>query len=176
MIAGRSNGWRMRRVVLAAILIATPVYGFAQQNGIKVENAWSRAAMAGRTGVVYLTIVDTGAPDRLVGASAPVARAADLHESFTDHGVTKMRAVAALPVEPGKPVTLAPNSYHIMLTDLKQPLNPGDSFPLTLTFEKAGPVTATVAVQKAGASVPTSHDSMDGVHKPGMPMQGGQRQ
>jgi copper(I)-binding protein len=176
MIAGLSKDHRMRRVVLAAILLVTPVCGFAQQNGIKVEKAWSRAAMAGRTGVAYLTIVDTGAPDRLIGASAPVAKTADLHESFTERGVTKMRAVAALPVEPGKPLTLAPNSYHIMLTDLKQPLNPGDSFPLTLTFEKAGPVTTTVAVQKAGASLPMSHDSTGGVHMPGMPMQGGRRQ
>ena len=104
----------MHRVVLAAILLAIPVRAVAQQNGIRVENAWSRAAMAGRTGVVYLTITDTGAPDRLTGASSPVAASADLHESFTDHGIAKMRSVAALPVEPGQPVTLAPErlSHH----------------------------------------------------------------
>src|SRR3954452_11681739 len=114
---------RMWRVMLAAVLAAAPILGFAQQNDIRVENAWSRAAMTGRTGVVYLTITDTGAPDRLTGASSPVAASADLHESFTDRGIAKMRTVAALPVDPGKPVTLAPNGYHIMLTGLKQPLN-----------------------------------------------------
>src|SRR4051812_46612190 len=99
----------MRRVMLAAVLLAVPISVSAQQNGIRVENAWSRAALAGRTGVVYLTIMDTGAPDRLTGVSSPVAARADLHESFTDHGVAKMRSVATLPVEPGKPLTLAPN-------------------------------------------------------------------
>jgi copper(I)-binding protein len=166
----------MRRVILAAVLLAIPVFGFAQQNNIRVENAWSRAAMAGRTGVVYLTITDTGVPDRLTGASSPVAASADLHESFTDHGVAKMRGVAALPVEPDKPVTLAPSGYHIMLTGLKRPLNQGDSFPVTLVFEKAGPVTTTVTVQKAGASMPMGHDAMGGMNMQGMPMQGGQRQ
>jgi copper(I)-binding protein len=161
----------MWRVMLAAVLAAAPILGFAQQNDIRVENAWSRSAMTGRTGVVYLTITDVGAPDRLTGASSPVAASADLHESFTDHGVAKMRAVRALPVEPGKAVTLSPNGYHIMLQGLKQPLHQGDSFPITLSFEKAGPVTATVAVQKAGTGMPASHDSAGA-----MRMQGDQHQ
>ena len=35
-----------------------------------------------------------------------------------------------------------------MLMGLKQQLQLGDSFPLTLNFAKAGPVTVTVAVQQ----------------------------
>ena len=106
----------------------------------------------GRTGVVYLTITDTGAPDRLTGASSPVAAKATLHESTDDHGVMKMRPVAALPVQPGKPVKLAPGGYHIMLEGLKQPLQPGETFPVTLTFANAGTITATATVQKGGAA------------------------
>jgi periplasmic copper chaperone A len=153
----------MRHLVLGTMLFAVPAIALAQQNGIQIENAWSRAAMAGRTGVVYLTITDTGAPDRLTAASSPVAGKADLHESFTDNGVAKMRDVTTLPVEPGKPLTLAPEGYHIMLTGLKQPLKQGDTFPVTLSFAKAGQVTATVTVQKAGG----------GMSMPGMPMHGG---
>jgi hypothetical protein len=153
----------MRHLVLGIMLFAVPAIALAQQNGIQIENAWSRAAMAGRTGVVYLTITDTGAPDSLTAASSPVASKADLHESFTDNGVAKMRDVTALPVQPGKPLTLAPDGYHIMLTGLKQPLKQGDTFPLTLSFAKAGPVTTTVTVQKPGG----------GMSMPGMPMHGG---
>ena len=153
----------MRHLGLGTMLFAVLATALAQQNGIQIENAWSRAAMAGRTGVVYLTITDTGAPDRLTAASSPVASKADLHESFTDNGVAKMRDVTTLPVEPGKPLTLSPDGYHIMLTGLKQPLKQGDTFPVTLSFAKAGQVTATVTVQKAGGSM-----SM-----PGMPMHGG---
>jgi len=165
----------MRRVIVAAILLALPVLGLAQQDTIRVENAWSRVA-TGRTGVVYLMITDTGAPDRLTGASSPIAASAELHESFTDHGVAKMRSVAALPVETGKTVALAPGATHIMLTGVKQPLNQGDHFPVTLYFEKAGSVTTTVTVQRAGGSMPMGHDAPSGMHMQNMPMQGGQRQ
>ena len=162
----------MRLLVLSSMLFAVPAIALAQQNGIQIENAWSRAAMAGRTGVVYLTITDSGAPDRLTGVASPVAAQSGLHESFTDHGVAKMRDVAALPVEPGKPVALAPGGYHIMLTGLKQPLKEGDTFPVTLSFDKAGQVTATVTVQKPGGSM-MGHDAMGGMNMQGMPMQGG---
>ena len=142
------------RPLLAAVLIAMPLAAFADEAGIQVDHVWSRAAMAGHEGVVYLTITDTGTPDTLTGITTPVAAKADLHESIDDHGVMKMRPVASLPIEPGKPVTLAPGGYHIMLMGLKQALKQGDSFPVTLSFAKAGQVTATATVEKAGAAMP----------------------
>jgi copper(I)-binding protein len=148
--------------VLAAALFATPA--FAQQSDIQIENAWSRAAMAGHTGVVFLTIHDTGKPDRLTKVNTPVAASAELHETTDDHGVMKMRMIPGLAVEPGKPVTLAPGGYHIMLMDLKQPLAAGQTIPLTLTFEHAGEVKVSAVVEKAGASGMTmDHGSMGGM-------------
>ena len=80
----------------------------------------------------------------------------------------KMRPVAALPIEPGKPVMLAPGGYHIMLMGLKQALKQGDSFPVTLSFAKAGPLTASVTVEKAGAAMPgTDHGNMSHMPMPG---------
>jgi hypothetical protein len=108
--------------------------------------------MAGRIGVVYLTITAAGAPDTLLGASSPVAAKAELHESFDDNGVMKMRPVESLLVAPGKPLMLQPGGYHIMLIDLAHALTAGDTFPITLQFAKAGAVSASVSVQKAGAA------------------------
>jgi copper(I)-binding protein len=137
------------RARLAAVLIALPFAASADETGIQIEHAWSRPTV-GREGVIYLTITDTGGPDTLVGITTPVAAMAELHQSFDDHGVMKMRPVAALPIEPRKPITLAPGGYHIMLAGLKQPLQQGDRFTVTLRFATAGPVTATVTVEKAG--------------------------
>ena len=145
-------------------LLLLPALAVAQPSDIRVENVWSRAAMQGRNGVIYLTITGSGAPDRLTGAAAPVAAKAELHESFTENGVAKMREVAGLPVAPGKPVTLAPGGYHIMLMGLKQELKPGDSFPVTLRFERAGAVTATVTVRQTGGTA-TGHGA-GGMHAP----------
>jgi len=156
----------MRRLAAVALLIGTwlaagPVC--AEQTGIHVESPWSRAALQGHTGAVYLTVTNTGPADRLTGIVSPVAERAEVHESFQDHGVMKMRPVASLPVAPGQPIRLTPGGYHIMLMDLKKPLNPGDHVPVTLTFEKAGPVQVEAIVAKAGASGPPDHA---GTHPP----------
>ncbi len=148
----------MRHAVVLAGLLTAAGIGLAQAADVRIEDAWSRPALAGRTGVVYLTVQDTGAPDTLTGASTPVANQAELHESIVDHGVAKMRAVASLDVGPGKPVTLAPNGYHIMLMGLKQPLKAGETFPVTLTFAHAGAVTATVAVRSGSGSAMSNTD------------------
>jgi hypothetical protein len=145
---------------LCALVPGMATVAAAEQDGIAVADAWSRPAMAGRTGIVYLTVTDSGAPDRLVGASSPVAAKATLHESIDDHGVMKMRSVQDLPVQPGKPLKLAPNGYHIMLEGLKQPLQVGQSFPVTLSFAHAGKVTATAMVQQGAGGMAMDHGAM----------------
>jgi copper(I)-binding protein len=138
-----------KRYLLAAFAGASlTAAARAEQSDIRIDHVWSRAAMAGREGVVYLIITDTGAPDTLTAVTTPVAAEAAPHRSFDDNGVMKMRPVGPLPIEPGKPVTLAPSGYHIMSMGLRQALKQGDSFPVTLSFAKAGQVTATAIVGK----------------------------
>ncbi len=168
----------MRRLLAAstlfAPLVATLVFGAAAQPApsITLDDAWSRATMTpAQAGAIYVTITDHGAPDRLIGASTPVAGKAELHESIRDGNIMKMRSVAALAVTPKAPTSLSPGGYHIMLTELKQPLAAGQTFPLTLTFEKAGAVQTTVTVKPAGASggmdMGAGHD-MQHMNMPGM--------
>ena len=52
-----------------------------------------------------------------------------------------------------------------MLTRPKHPLKEGETFPLTLTFEHAAPITVQVKVAAAGSSMPMS--DMPGMHMPG---------
>jgi len=97
-----------------------------------------------------------------------------VHQSINENGVMKMKPVGPLPIEPGKPVALAPGGYHIMLTALKQSLNQGDHFPVTLSFAKAGQVTTTATVAKAGAVMPSMGGGMSGMGA--MPTPGGGKQ
>ena len=71
---------------------------------------------------------------------------------MTDMGTMKMRPLAGLDLVPGKPIKLAPGGYHVMLLGLKAPLKQGESFPLTLQFEHAPPLTVTVTVEPVGAA------------------------
>jgi len=126
----------------------------AQTGQLTVDNAWARATPGkSQTGAAYVTI-RSPSPDRLVAASTPVAEKAELHTISMSGMVMKMRPVAGVDIPAGQPVTLAPGGMHIMLTGLMKPLQAGQSFPLTLTFEKAGARTVDVAVEKVGAAGP----------------------
>lgn len=155
--------------ILAMLLLLLPVAASAQPASIKVEQVWSRAAVAGHEGVAYMTITNAGPTDALTAVSTPIAATADLHQTIDDNGVMKMRPVQSLPIDTGKTVTLAPRGYHIMLTNLKQTLKEGDSFPITLTFQKAGTITATAKVEKAGATAAPTSGTSDHMN---MPMSG----
>lgn len=161
----------MRRLVLvtsvltAAMISSGGAQTVAPPSGgpdvITVERAWAGATPGrARTGAVYLTIIDRGAPDRIVGVSTPVAETAGIHQSSNENGIMRMRPVPSLPVTPGAPVILAPGGYHIMLTGLRHPLEHGQTFPVTLSFERAAPVTATVTVERAGASALSDRGAM----------------
>ncbi len=153
----------------AALVLVLPVLTAsatlaADTANITVDQVWARPSNTA-TGATYFTITDNGVPDRLVGVSTPVAATAEVHETTNDNGVMKMRPVAGLALEPGKPVTFKPGGYHVMLTGLKGPLKMGDSFPLTLTFEHAQPMTVTAKVQAQGAaSMGHDHAGMEGMH------------
>ncbi len=134
-----------------------PIVLVAGTAGITVDKVWARPSIgAANSSAAYFTVTDAGSPDRLVGVSTPAAALAELHESIDDHGVMKMRGIAGVALEPGKPVNFAPGGYHVMLMGLTKPLKAGDSFPLTLRFEHAAPITVAVTVQTgpAGAAVP----------------------
>jgi copper(I)-binding protein len=68
-----------------------------------------------------------------------------------------MRPLAGIDLPAGQKIALKPGATHIMLVGLKEPLRAGQSFPLTLYFEKAGAKEVTVTVEKAGAMGRDSH-------------------
>ena len=150
----------MIRVLTALSIWLLPAVALAQ-SGIRIEHMWSRAALEGGVGVLFMTVTNDGPADRLVGVSTPVADRAELHESMNDNGVMKMRPAEKLPVAPGKPLVLTPGGYHVMLMGLKRALRAGDRFPVTLSFENAGAVTTEALVAKAGAPAPAGHEGME---------------
>src|SRR5215470_12830029 len=140
-----------RKVLAVAACLVITSTALAQTGQLEVSNAWARATPAkAENGVAFLTI-RTPTPDRLVSASSPVAKKAELHTMEMAGMVMKMRPLAGLDIPAGQPVALKPGGEHIMLIGLQQPLREGQSFTLTLNFEKAGARTVSVAIEKAGA-------------------------
>lgn len=133
----------------------------AAQAEIAVSNPFSRAsAPQAKAGAAFMTVTIDAGSDKLIGASSPVADKVELHTHLMQDGVARMRPVeGGIDVTAGTPTELKPGGQHIMLIGLKAPLKQGDSFPVTLKFEKAGDVLVTVPVQGPGAMGPMQgHD------------------
>jgi hypothetical protein len=102
-----------------------------------------------------MTLHNVGSgPDKLLSATSAVAGKVELHNHIMVGNVAQMRPVDAIEVSPGSPTVLQPGGLHVMLLDLKAPLKAGQSFSVTLTFERAGKIEATVAVQALRAPAP----------------------
>jgi len=140
-----------RLLVILALVI--PNMTLAQDRQIEVKDIWVRAT-AGKTDVaaVFMTITSPR-PDRLIAASALIARKTDLM-TMEGSSSMKMSYLTAIDLPANKAVSLNPAGLHIWLDGLKQPLKEGETFPLTLTFEKAGKREVAVPVTKASARGP----------------------
>ncbi len=159
--------------VLAAVLVAG-CSSAGTASSITVTGAWARAPSAmAAAGAAYMTIANSGSEaDALIGASSPVAATVEVHETVamgapspsdgmgmgspmpsasagTDGGMMGMQPVARLEIPAGGTVELKPGGYHIMLIGLTQELKAGTTIQITLTFEKAGPITVTADVRES---------------------------
>ena len=140
----------MRILIAALVAFATVAMAHAATS-IVVEHPWARATPGGApNGVAYVTLINKGAEgDRLIGAESPVASSIQIHEEKTANGISHMSALGGIDLAPGAAVTLKPSGIHLMMA-LKEPLKKGATFPLTLTFQKAGPITVMVKVGSVG--------------------------
>ncbi|WPB83192.1 copper chaperone PCu(A)C [Sediminicoccus rosea] len=152
-----------RHLLLATALLPLAGPALAQDRvtelgPLRIVNPWTRAAGQGMQGGGFLVIRNTGAtPDRLVSASSPAAGRMELHTHVRDGDVMRMRPVNDIPVPANGEVSLQPGGLHLMLIGLTQPMNAGQTIPVTLRFERAGEVTIQLAVQAAGARSPGHH-------------------
>lgn len=138
-------------LAIAATTIGTLVQ--AQETRLKdllIEKPYARATMPNQpVGGAYVTIENKGATaDKLIAASTPVAKKVELHTMSMDGNVMKMRGVSNIELKPATRLEMKPGQgYHLMLMGLQQPLKAGDTFPMTLVFEKAGKTEVSVVVQ-----------------------------
>ena len=91
----------------------------------------------------------------MIGATADISGHIEVHVMSMNNGVMKMRSVeGGLAIDPGKPVKPS-NGYHLMIMDLKSPLEKGEKLPVTLEFEKAGKVAVRLTCK---ASAPRGRE------------------
>jgi periplasmic copper chaperone A len=154
-----------RFILSAAILWNVSVMAAAQQfraDSIIIKQPWIRATPGGaKVAGAYMTIINTGSEsDRLIGVVLPQAGSASVHEMKMDGNVMQMREIrGGLEIKPGQTVEFSPSGYHVMFTELHEPLKQGDTVKGQLRFEKAGSVDIQYQVEGIGAQGPEHHHS-----------------
>jgi periplasmic copper chaperone A len=147
------------RFALASLILIAGAIPAAAENTITAGKAWSRATPQGaQVAAGYLTIVNHGdKADRLVSVSTSIAGTTEIHQMKMADGKMEMRPVPEGIEIPAKgTVVLEPMGYHLMLMDLKHPLQKGETFAGSLTFEHAGEVAVTFDVESMGAMGPSA--------------------
>ncbi|KAB2920182.1 MAG: copper chaperone PCu(A)C [Hyphomicrobiaceae bacterium] len=166
---------RLRAIAAAIIVMAAALPAVAAettQNGVSVFDPWARATPRGtQVGSTYMLVrMAPGVQDRLVGAYSDVARTAALQAYEREGGVMRRIRIDGIGLQPGETTALVPGGYHILLSDLTQPLRDGQKFKLTLVFEKAGEMVVDVEVTAVAATGPRGGYTAPGfVSTPGGP-------
>jgi copper(I)-binding protein len=150
---------RIVEIVVAIVLTLTALVFVgltvwaADQAGINISDAWARPTIGKSTiSAAYLTVSNGGSEsDLLKSASSPKAGSIEMHEtSMTGDGVMQMRKVEnGVQVPAGGSISFSPGGMHLMLIDLREPLEAGGTVPLTLAFERAGQVDVSLPIRTA---------------------------
>ena len=139
----------MRRLLMSTALVLVTAFGARAETPITVKAPWLRATpKSAPVAGGYATIINTGTtPDRLVGASLPIAADGQVHSMSMANGVMHMeRLDAGLEIPAGGTIVLAPGGNHLMFMKPTKPLKEGESLKGTLAFEKAGTISVTFVV------------------------------
>ena len=146
----------LSRFAAVALLAAaaTPLLAQSVTAGkLVIDHPWSRQTAPGqKVGGSFLSITNKGrSDDRLISATSPVAGEVQLHTMSMDGGVMRMREVKdGIAIPAGKTVALKPGGYHLMFMQLKRSLALGESFPVTLRFQRQGAVKLSFKVKPVG--------------------------
>jgi len=136
-----------RRLALLgiALLVGGCVYypTIPDIGGIRIRPVNSRAVIQPEGVLITMELENTGGyGDTLLGITSEVAKSATLMNvaPVTDKA-------GRLEVPPATTVVLKVEGAHILLTDLARPLIPGETFILTLVFERVGRIGAITRVE-----------------------------
>ncbi len=132
------------------------------KDAVSIENAWVRPTIPGQdVGAAYMTF-NSPQDVTLISASSDVTKSIEIHSMSMQNGVMKMRMLENLAIKAGKPYSLEPGGFHLMLFDLKKPLTVGQHVNFELTFKSGN--TEFKQLIKAPIKTPTDTEEHDHSH------------
>ena len=141
---------------LAVSMTAIPASAAAPAKAaLQIEHAWIRWLPADLPAAAYAVIVNHGDTNaRLIGANSSDYDMLMLHRSRLDKGSSLMQTVAGMDIPAHGEAALTPGGFHLMLTDPKRAIKPGDTVTIILRFADGTTLQADFPVRPANASGP----------------------
>jgi copper(I)-binding protein len=138
----------------------------APSHDIEVKQAWARATPPGApVGAAYAVIENKGhSTERLLAVESDACRVVEIHTTTHVDGKMQMRPVEYVDIPAGGRVALEPGGLHLMLVDLKLPLQAGEHLPLTFVLQNAGRVSSHAVIAPIGATHAPEHSAHEGHH------------
>jgi copper(I)-binding protein len=108
-----------------------------------IEDAWVRVGAKGRNTAMFMNIMNgTELTDTLISAESDAAVLVEVHETYKrENDMMGMREVENIIIPPLTQVSLKPRGLHVMLINLNEDIQIGDTVEATLQFTKAGSIS-----------------------------------
>ena len=139
----------MRSLAIGLAMLALAACS-PQQSGIEVKDAWSPAAPPGAGAIAVYAQLVIHDDDTLLRVSSSQASMAEVHATFEEGGMMRMRPVDKLDVKQGEAVSFKPGGMHLMLMGVNESPPAGAAVDVTFHFAKAGDVVASAQVVAPG--------------------------
>jgi copper(I)-binding protein len=141
--------------MLKPLLTALFLFAVASaQAQVDVTDAWARATGKGQKATGVFMNLTAKKATRLVGIKTDLTPIAEVHEMKMEQDVMKMQTIKALDLPAGQTVSLKPGSFHVMLMDLKAPVEEDSHVIVTLLFEDAAGVKTQQEVHAVAKKAP----------------------
>lgn len=158
---------RRLRAAASALAVAASVATFqaaaheTQVEGLKIVHPYTKEPATGVRDVTVLMTIrnESAVAERIVAASSPLAARAELRAGNGE------APAESIEIPAGASLKLSGTGLHIRLLGLTDPLTGYETFPLWLTFARAGKVEVEVMVEEADDAGP-SHET-HGTDAPG---------
>jgi copper(I)-binding protein len=146
-------------------MVSSPAAGQRDQASptVQIEQAWVPRPLAmasveqgshgGSMGhpdqtALYVTVHNHGPePEVLLAVSSPMATTGELHQTILQDGTSVMQPQTRFEIPTGERLAMQVGGPHLMLLGLTQALRAGETIPVTLTFQHAGPIPVNVVVK-----------------------------
>jgi len=117
----------------------------AMKGGIVIEAPWA-VSMKDDEIIVFMTIHNGGEDsDVITGITSDLAESAGIAR-FDGGAMLNSEAVETLETPKGEATTLDQDGYYLLLTELTEEIESGDTVPVTLQFEDMGELLVDVSV------------------------------